>query len=141
RVRAAIRLAGLGEYVTWLGEVDLAGKLALLRGCSAFCQPSRAPEARGMAALEAMACAAPVIAPDAGIFPEVRALTGLGRLFTPGDPDHLAHACAAVMDDLVVARQAALDALPPFAAHFSAARMADDVLAAMAPPPSRTATT
>ncbi|HOS42792.1 MAG TPA: glycosyltransferase family 4 protein, partial [Armatimonadota bacterium] len=100
RVRAAIRLAGLGEYVTWLGEVDLAGKLALLRGCSAFCQPSRAPEARGMAALEAMACAAPVIAPDAGIFPEVRALTGLGRLFTPGDPDHLAHACAAVMDDL-----------------------------------------
>ncbi|OPZ88245.1 MAG: Glycosyl transferases group 1 [bacterium ADurb.Bin429] len=120
--------------MTYLGEVDLPGKLALLRGCSAFCQPSRAPEARGMAALEAMACAAPAIVPDAGIFPEVHALTGLGRRFTPGDPDHLAHVIAAVMDNLVPARQAALDALPAFAAHFSAARMADDVLAACGSP-------
>lgn len=137
RVRAAIRLAGLGEYVTYLDEVDLPGKLALLRGCSAFCQPSRASEARGMAALEAMACAAPAIVPDAGIFPEVHALTGLGHRFTPGDPDHLAHAIAAVMDDLVPARQAALDALPAFAAHFSAARMADGVLAACLPSPAQ----
>ncbi len=132
RVRALIDAAGLAGQVRYLGEVDFEGKLALLHGCSAFCLPSQVPESRGMAALEAMACAVPTLVPEAGVFPEVRTLTGAGIPFTPGDAHSLAQACAHTMDTLVAARQSALDSLPAFATHFSAQRMADDVLDACA---------
>lgn len=92
-------VAGLRERFEYLGEVDFAGKVALLRSLSAFCQPSIKPEALGTAALEAMAAGAPAVTPNEGVFPEVLELTGGGLLFAPGDAESLARALVELMDD------------------------------------------
>ncbi len=127
-VRATLAQPPLQGYVDVLDEVDFAGKLALLRRCHVFTVPSRFPESRGMAMLEAMAAGVPVVIPDAGIYPEVAALTGAGVRFTPGDAESLAAALARVMDDPAAAHAAVGAA--GIRTHFSADRIATDVLTA-----------
>ena len=62
-------------------------------------QPSILPEILGTVALEAQAAGLPVVAPKEGAFPEMLALTGGGLTFAPRDPDALADALRALMDD------------------------------------------
>jgi glycosyltransferase involved in cell wall biosynthesis len=61
--------------------------------------PSVWPEAFGYAAIEAMACARPVIASDVGGLPEVVDHGNTGLLVPPGDPKALADAIKALLDD------------------------------------------
>lgn len=129
-VRHAIDAAALADRVHLRGEVDFAEKIAFLQACSVFCVPSQVAESRGIAALEALACGTPALMPAAGIFPEIHALTGAGELFQPGDPHSLAAACTRVMDDLQRAREQVRVGHAGLETHFSATRMADDLLAA-----------
>ncbi len=84
--------AGLRGRFRYLGSPDRAGKIAFLRSVDVVCLPSVFPESKGMVALEAWANGRPVIAPDAGAFPELAADTGGGLLFDPGSAESLAAA-------------------------------------------------
>lgn len=77
--------------VEFLGEVSLGEKIRLLHSCQVLCLPSRLPEARGLAAMEAMAAGVPVILPNHGSFPELLTTAG-GWLFDPGSAASLAKA-------------------------------------------------
>ena len=57
--------------VEYLGEVDDAGKAALLRGAAALLFPIDWPEPFGLIMIEALACGTPVIARRRGSVPEV----------------------------------------------------------------------
>src|SRR5207237_4765866 len=73
---------GLRKDVRFLGKVENVGDV--LRGADLFLLPS-ATESFGLAALEAMACAVPVVASAAGGIPEVVQDGESGFLAPPGD--------------------------------------------------------
>jgi len=75
----------------YLGEINFEEKTRLLRSCNAFSVPSRIPEVRSMAMMEAMACGTPVIAPNHGVFPELIGITSGGALFDKNKPEELAN--------------------------------------------------
>ena len=104
----ALRGAGLGDAVEDHGPLEEADKAAFLKGLHVYCLPSRVHERRAVAALEAMAAGAAVVAPRVGVFPELLELTGGGVLVEPEDPEALARA----IESLVAApgRAAALGA-------------------------------
>ncbi|HZH39681.1 MAG TPA: N-acetyl-alpha-D-glucosaminyl L-malate synthase BshA [Gemmatimonadales bacterium] len=73
---------GLKNDVRFLGKVDNVADV--MRGADLFLLPSEA-ESFGLAALEAMACGAPVIASNAGGLPELVVEGETGFLSAPGD--------------------------------------------------------
>ena len=99
---------GVGDRYRWLGQVDRAGKLALLGSIDVFAMPTVHPEAKGLPTIEAMAAGVPIVAPDHGTFPELLedGAQAAGLLHRPGDPADLARAIGALLTDPV--RAAAL---------------------------------
>lgn len=91
RVDAAPALHG----VELLGRVERADVLAAIQACDVFCIPSHG-EPFGIAALEAMACARPIVATDAGGLGHVVPDDG-GRKVPPRD----ARALAAALHELL----------------------------------------
>jgi N-acetyl-alpha-D-glucosaminyl L-malate synthase BshA len=94
---AALDLArslGVEKDVVFLGKQDdVAG---LLASADLFLLPSE-EEAFGLAALEAMSCAVPVIATTTGGIPELVEDGTTGFLLPPGDVDGMARAALAVL--------------------------------------------
>jgi glycosyltransferase involved in cell wall biosynthesis len=88
--------AGLAR-VELLGQVDREDVLATLQACDVYCLPSDG-EPFGMTAVEAMACAKPVVATDAGGLRHVVPDEG-GRKVPPGDAGALARALREVLLD------------------------------------------
>jgi len=87
---------GLRKDVRFLGKVESVGDV--LRGADLFLLPS-ATESFGLAALEAMACAVPVVASDAGGIPEVVENGKTGFLAPPGDVATMAQRALDVLVD------------------------------------------
>jgi len=87
---------GLRKDVRFLGKVESVGDV--LRGADLFLLPS-ATESFGLAALEAMACAVPVIASAAGGIPEVVEDGKTGFLAPPGDVDAMAERALHVLEN------------------------------------------
>jgi len=87
---------GLRKDVRFLGKVENVGDV--LRGADLFLLPS-ATESFGLAALEAMACAVPVIASDAGGIPEVVRSGETGYLAPPGDVATMSQRALQVLQD------------------------------------------
>ena len=85
-----------GDGVELLGYVDDARLDALLRGAAALVHPSLY-EGFGLVVLEAMARGTPVVAADATALPETAG--GAAALCDPLDPDDIARAIRAVLDD------------------------------------------
>ena len=95
-LRAAIETAGLAPRIRLTGALGRAALDALYLDADLFCLPSRY-EGYGMVIVEAMMRGLPVVACDAGAVPE--AAGGAARLVPPGDPEAMAGALAAVLDD------------------------------------------
>lgn len=126
-----LRRTAIADRVTWLGEVDWAGKLDFFARCHVVVMPSRFNEARGMVAMEAMASGVPVVVPDCGIFPELLAGGG-GLLVPPDDPTALAQGLASLLADPVQAATLGQAGATSIRQHHSAAVTADAFLAACA---------
>lgn len=69
-LQALAESLGSSHRVHFPGRIDHAEKVRLLQTCSAYLQPSTF-EGFGVAAAEAMACGAPVVASQQGTLPEV----------------------------------------------------------------------
>ena len=70
-----------GRHVVYAGEVDQAGKTALLGGARALLYPVQAAEPFGLVLTEAMACGTPVAALDRGAVRELVDEGVTGRVF------------------------------------------------------------
>jgi len=124
-VRQEIETGGLPHE--YLGEVDYEGKQAFFSRCSVFSVPSRQHEARGMSFMEAQLAGVPVVAPAAGVFPEMLSLTGGGVLAPAGDSAALATALARLQDDPEEAYRLGQAGMEGIARHYSAVRIAEEV--------------
>lgn len=95
RLRAASKMLGLGADVEFAGFI--ADVPAFLSTIDVFVLPSLF-EGLGVAALEAMAAAKPVVASDVGGLPELVLDGRTGRLVPPGDAPALARAIAEILE-------------------------------------------
>ncbi|WP_254510005.1 glycosyltransferase family 4 protein [Anatilimnocola floriformis] len=86
----ALNKQGLAGEFEYLGEVDRAGKLALLRSIDVLSVPTVYQDPKGLFILEALASGVPVVQPDHGAFPEMLGELGGGLLHRPEDTHHLA---------------------------------------------------
>jgi glycosyltransferase involved in cell wall biosynthesis len=136
-ITAQIAAAGLEAHVEYLGEVDFAGKLAFLRRCGVYVLPTRLPESRGVAVMEALAAGVPVIVPAAGVFQEMIAATGGGLTVPSFDPEGLAQALTYLQDHPEEADTLATNGAAGIRRLYSAEtmvdRMLDDYTALVAP--------
>jgi glycosyltransferase involved in cell wall biosynthesis len=130
-VKLAVERAGLEGRFEYRGEVDREGKLDLLRACDAFSVPSRFPEARGVAMMEAIAAGVPVAAPNAGIYPELMLAIGGDFLFASGDASGLASCLTQIMDHPAEAAQAAQSAAQAIAERYGVAQATTEMEAAL----------
>lgn len=125
-LRDRIEAEDLGGEVDWVGEVDLAGKAALLRSLHVLCVPTVYPESKGLSIIEAMACGVPVVQPAHGSFPELVGETGAGLLFPPGDVPTLTSALARLLGDPIRRREFGDKGRAAARDRFSAERMAEE---------------
>ncbi len=120
RLRSRAKRLGVAEACRWLGRLDDVGPV--LAAADVVAAPSRA-EGLGVAAIEAMAAARPVVASAVGGLAELIRSGREGLLVAPDDPVALAAALADVLADRARARR--LGAAARERAHaFSAAAMA-----------------
>jgi glycosyltransferase involved in cell wall biosynthesis len=103
-VREKLERRGLGHRFEYLGEVDLAGKIAFLESIDLLSVPTTYEEPKGLFALEAMAHGVPVVLPAHGSFPEMIERTGGGVLVAPGDAGALAEGLHELLRDPARAR-------------------------------------
>jgi N-acetyl-alpha-D-glucosaminyl L-malate synthase BshA len=90
------RRLGLGDRVRFLGQYDSAA--AVTGVADVFLLPSEL-EAFGLAALEAMACAVPVVGSDAGGLPELVRHAETGYLLPVGDVEGMAARTIEILKD------------------------------------------
>ena len=90
--------------IRFLGKLPNAEVMTLLRGCRAFVFPSRS-ESFGIAALEALGCASPVVASRVGGLPEFIEDGVHGLLVPHDDPEALAAGVGRLLDDPALARR------------------------------------
>lgn len=82
------------DIVTFPGAISRDEKIALMRRCGAYLQPSEF-EGFGLAVLEAMSCGAPVVASGAGALPEVVGNTGV--ILSDTSPETIADAVSQLL--------------------------------------------
>jgi glycosyltransferase involved in cell wall biosynthesis len=98
RLRARHARLGLGETVTFLGDVSATALAVEYAGADCFCLPST-QEGFGIVFLEAMTAGLPVVACRAAAIPEVVVHGETGMLVPPRDPQALAAALETLLAD------------------------------------------
>jgi glycosyltransferase involved in cell wall biosynthesis len=96
----------------------------LLRGSAIFVNCSVVPESFGLAALEAMSLAIPVIAPRSGAFPEILKDRETGLLYSPGNREELAASILSLLRDPPLAQRIGLAGRAMVQSWFTEERMA-----------------
>jgi glycosyltransferase involved in cell wall biosynthesis len=99
RVASTIERLGLGDIVTTISGVS-DEELARLYGEAEVAIVPSLYEGFSLPAIEAMACAVPVVATTGGALPEVVGVSGeTGLLVAPNDPEALVAAIGRLLDD------------------------------------------
>ncbi len=89
--------ARLGVEAVWLGRIPEEDVAPLYRGAGVYCAPGLGGESFGIVLVEAMAAGTPVVCSD---LPGFRAVASdAAALVPPGDPQALADALVAVLED------------------------------------------
>lgn len=115
---------GVADRIRVLGWVAAQQRAGLLDACRIFAMPSLWQEPFGLAGLEALAAAVPVVASEVGGIPSWLPHGEAGLLVAPGDASALAAAIRSLLDD--DDRRARLAAhAPVVAARFSVERHLD----------------
>jgi glycosyltransferase involved in cell wall biosynthesis len=105
RVARTIKRLGLEDIVTTISGVS-DEELARLYGEAQVAVVPSLYEGFSLPAIEAMACAVPVVATTGGALPEVVGVSGeTGLLVEPNDPDALAAAIGRLLDDEALRRR------------------------------------
>ena len=113
------------EYV---GELDLPGKIEFLSGLDIMALPTVYGESKGISALESLAVGTPIVVPDHGVFPELIADTGGGKLFEPGDSAGLAARVAEMLLDPDLTKELGNAGKEAISLRYRADRMAEETL-------------
>ena len=132
-VQRQLEQARLGDRVDWVSDFDSPGKRAFLARLSVLAVPGRTEAGGGLAVLEALAAGVPVVAPEAGVYPELIAATGGGMLFAPGDEAGLADKLAAMLAEPARAWRIAQAARQVVIHDYSADAAAGRLLAILEP--------
>jgi glycosyltransferase involved in cell wall biosynthesis len=85
-----VRRISHNQSIEYLGAVSRSRVLREMKSAFALIMPSLVNETLGLAAIEAFACATPVLAARVGALPEVVDDGRTGLLFAPDDTGHLA---------------------------------------------------
>jgi len=125
RLTRALRRDRLADRVEYLGPVTRDEKIGFLRRCHVFSVPSRYPERRAVAALEAMACGVPVVLPRRDGYDELLDLTGGGIAVAPDDPAALAVGIERLLDNRDEADRLGRAGRAAVSEHFAANQMVD----------------
>ncbi|MGH9786749.1 MAG: glycosyltransferase family 4 protein [Terriglobia bacterium] len=96
----------------------------LLRGSAIFVSCSAVPESFGLAALEAMALAIPVMAPRSGAFPEILTDRKTALLYSPGSVEELAAGILSLLRDPALAQRIGMAGRALVQSRFTEQRMA-----------------
>jgi phosphatidylinositol alpha-mannosyltransferase len=87
--------------IEWLGWVSEDEKARRIRGAQVLCAPSLHGESFGVVLLEGLAAGTPVVATDLPGYRNVTRPDVEARMVPPGDPDALAKAIEAALDETV----------------------------------------
>ena len=85
-----LHAAGLDDEYEYLGSLDRAEKLQMLKEIDLLSVPTEHKEPKGLFVLEALAAGVAVVQPDHGSFPEMIQHTGGGLVYPAGDNLELA---------------------------------------------------
>jgi glycosyltransferase involved in cell wall biosynthesis len=129
-IETHLKEAGLDQEFRYHGVVDRAAKIAFLRNLDVMSLPATYDEPKGVSLLESMACGVPVVQPRRGAFAEIVESTGGGLLVEPDDPQSLAEGILKLYKDRNLAGELSANGFKGVREHYTAAHMADKVLAA-----------
>jgi rhamnosyl/mannosyltransferase len=131
RLEALTDRLGVGDRITFLGEVSDTQRRLLLHACEVLVLPSLdRSEAFGIVQLEAMVCGKPVVSSD--LPTGVRLVNQherTGLLVPPGNPDALASALNRLLDDQALRTALGQAARARVEREFSAEAMVERTLA------------
>ena len=133
-IQQRLQDAGLGDEFHYRGVLERAEKIDFLRSLDVMSMPATYDEPKGVSLLEAMACGVPLVQPRRGAFTEIVERTGGGLLVQPDDPQSLAEAILKIFRDRNLAQDLSANGFRGVREHYTAAHMADKVLAAYSDP-------
>jgi glycosyltransferase involved in cell wall biosynthesis len=133
-IQQRLQDAGLGGEFHYRGVLERAEKIAFLRSLDVMSMPATYDEPKGVSLLEAMACGVPLVQPRRGAFTEIVERTGGGLLVQPDDPQSLANAILRLARDSKLSHDLSINGFRGVREHYTAAHMADKVLAAYSDP-------
>jgi glycosyltransferase involved in cell wall biosynthesis len=123
-IEAQMKEWGLGAEFHYHGALDREHKVQFLQSLDVLSVPSIYAEPKGLYALEAMACGAPVVQPNHGAFPEMIERTGGGLLAEPDDPVSFGRNLMRLYEDAALRSELGQRAYDGVREHYTVTHMA-----------------
>ena len=116
------------DQVSFSPNISREAKLEFLQSLDVLSVPATYGESFGLYTIEALACWVPIVQPRHGAFPEIIERTGGGILCEPDDPQSLADELERLLSDHELAQTLSERGRKAVFDHFTAERMARDVM-------------
>mgnify|MGYP000865810483 CR=1 FL=1 len=129
KIRQDLSQAGLAHRFEVFPDPDRTAKLQFLQSLDILCVPAIVPQSKALYVIEAFMNGVPVVLPDHGAFHELVHESEGGLLYRPDDADDLVAKLGELLLDRSKAKRCAQRCLSCAQRQFTAARMADEILA------------